>query len=145
MVRCRRKDTGEIVKVASFSNYGGRTKYYDKDGNLHETNLNLYKSFEEIPEIDWEQRRYEIADCNESYTFDMSTIRTDIDEDAPEEQLLEWYSYTEEASLFNLTTPNFHHWLHGCPRSSPEELQHLKDMKQEFEDKIKEINEHNSY
>lgn len=47
----------------------------------------------------------EIADCNESYTFDMSTIRTDIDEDAPEEQLLEWYSYTAEADLFNLTTP----------------------------------------
>ena len=43
----------------------------------------------------------EIADCNESYTFDMSTIRTDIDEDAPEEQLLEWHSYTEEATLFN--------------------------------------------
>lgn len=61
MVRYRRKDTGEIVEVVSFSNYGELTKYYDKDGNLHETNLNLYKSFEEIPEIDWEQRRYEIA------------------------------------------------------------------------------------
>ena len=70
---------------------------------------------------------------------------TDIDENAPEEQLLEWYSYIEEASLFNLTTPNFHHWLHGCPRSSPEELQKLRDMRQEFEDKIKEINKHNSF
>lgn len=87
----------------------------------------------------------EIADCNEAYTFDMSTIRTDIDEDAPEEQLLEWNSYIEEASLFNLTTPNFHHWLHGCPHSTPEELQKLRDMRQEFEDKIKEINKHNLF
>lgn len=87
----------------------------------------------------------EIADCNETYTFEMSTIRIDIDEDAPEEQLLEWHSYTEEAGLFNLTTPNFHHWLHGCPRSSPEELQKLRDMRQEFEDKINEINKHNSF
>lgn len=61
MAKYRKKDTGEIVEVVSFSNTGENTKYYDNDGILHETNLNLYKSFEAIYEIDWEHRRYEIA------------------------------------------------------------------------------------
>lgn len=52
--------------------------------------------------------------------FDMATIRIDIDEDASEEELIKWYDYILEASTFKLPTPNFHAWIHGCPRTDSE-------------------------
>lgn len=68
----------------------------------------------------------EIADCNEFYSVDMADIRTDIDENASEEEFLKWYNYCLDACEFNLTQPNFHHWIHGCPRLSEEKLKDLR-------------------
>ena len=61
MARYRKKDTGEIVDVASYSMCGGYTKYIDSKGVLHKENISFYNAFEDINEINWEQRRYEIA------------------------------------------------------------------------------------
>lgn len=66
MAKCRIIDTGEIVDVVSWGESGTFTDYYDSTGVFHHSNLNKYKHFEEIMEspqnnIDWEQRRYEIA------------------------------------------------------------------------------------
>lgn len=69
-------------------------------------------------------------------TFDMATIRTDIDEDAPEDALLKYYDYTIDAADFNLPTPNFHAWIHGCPRTSDEWFSKMRQMRENFENVI---------
>ena len=84
-----------------------------------------------------------IANCGD-LIFDMATIITDIDEDAPEEELLKWYDYTVEASEFNLPTPNFHSWLHGCPRSTKETLDNLRRMKANLESLCQEERDKNN-
>ena len=80
-----------------------------------------------------------IADCS-SYTFDMATIRTDIDEGAPKDELMKYYDYLINASEFNLTTPNYHSWIHGCPRTSNEWFKDMYNKREEFENYIKEEN-----
>lgn len=81
-----------------------------------------------------------IANCGD-LTFDMATIVTDIDKDAPEEELLKWYDYTIEASEFNLPVPNFEHWLIGCPRTPSKWFENMRAKRKEFEDLLKQENE----
>lgn len=78
-----------------------------------------------------------IADCN-TYTFDMATIRTDIDEDAPKEELMKHYDYNLNAIEFGLAIPNFHAWIHGCPRTSDEWFKDMRKMREDFENAINE-------
>lgn len=62
-MKCRIKSSGEIVDVINWSINGGYTDYIDKDGIEVSSLLNYYINFEPIVEdnIDWEQRRYELA------------------------------------------------------------------------------------
>lgn len=80
-----------------------------------------------------------IADCG-TYTFDMATIRTDIDEDAPKEELMRHYDYCLDAIEFKLSIPNFHAWIHGCPRTGKEWFKKMRKMREDFEKYIKEEN-----
>lgn len=88
-----------------------------------------------------------IANCGDGY-FDMETIRTDIDEEAQEDELFKWNDYCMDASDFKLPIPNFHSWLHGCPRLNHSELDELRKskrkldmMKDEFEKMCKDASE----
>lgn len=81
-----------------------------------------------------------IANCGD-FTFDMATIVTDIDKEAPEEELLKWYDYTIEAGEFNLPIPNFDHWLIGCPRTPSKWFEDMRANRKEFEDLLKQENE----
>lgn len=81
-----------------------------------------------------------IANCGD-LTFDMATIVTDIDKEAPEEELLKWYDYTIEASEFNLPIPNFEHWLIGCQRTPSKWFENMRAKRKEFEDLLKQENE----
>lgn len=81
-----------------------------------------------------------IANCGD-LTFDMATIVTDIDKEAPEEELLKWYDYTIEASEFNLPIPNFDHWLIGCPRTPSKWFEDMRAKRKEIDDLLKEENE----
>lgn len=75
--------------------------------------------------------------------FDMETIRTDIDEDAPEEELFKWYDYILDALEFKLTKPNFHAWIHGCPRTNKEWFEKMHKMHEDFANEIKNEKEKN--
>ena len=68
------------------------------------------------------------------FTFDMATIIVDIEEEAPEEELLRWYDYTLDALEFGLPVPNFKSWLHGCPRTSDETFKELRKTKSILEE-----------
>lgn len=76
MAKYKIRKTGEVVDVIAYSGFTGRdvkhdfVSYIDSEGVEHprEKGLNIYWDFIEIPEeeckkseIDWEQRRYEIA------------------------------------------------------------------------------------
>lgn len=54
-------------------------------------------------------RAGEIADCNECFTFSLDDIRTDIDMDAPTQEILDWSDYCTEAELVGLATPDYRH------------------------------------
>ena len=62
----------------------------------------------------------------------MATIRTDIDNDAPEEEFIKWYDYCLKASEYNITTPNFISWVRGCPRTSKEKFEELDELKRQL-------------
>lgn len=81
-----------------------------------------------------------IANCGD-LTFGMATIVTDIDKDAPEEELWKWYNYTLDANEFKLTVPNFEHWLMGCPRTPEKWFDDMRAKRKEFEDLLKQENE----
>lgn len=71
----------------------------------------------------------------------MQTIITDIEMDAPEDEFLKWYGYNLVANEFGFTTPNFDHWLRGCPRVPQESFDKLETLKKDLEDAIKEEKE----
>lgn len=64
----------------------------------------------------------EVAD----YYVDMTTIRTDIDKDAPEEEFVKWYDYDLTMKILGEPSMNFDHWLMDAPRKSKEEIQDLE-------------------
>jgi hypothetical protein len=68
----------------------------------------------------------------------MQTIIADIEMDAPEEEFIKWYDYNLVAHEFGFTTPNFDHWLRGCPRVSDEAFKKLQGLKNDLDDAILE-------
>lgn len=82
----------------------------------------------------------EIADCNECFTFNFDDIRADIDTDAPAQEIVDWNDYCAEAELIGLATPDYRHWLQGCPRADKQTIDKLKEMRQELFDEIERIN-----
>lgn len=75
--------------------------------------------------------------------FCMTTIRTDIDEDAPKEELMKYYDYLVNASAFKMDLPNFHSWIHGCTRTSKEWFEKMYKMHEDFANEVKKENEKN--
>lgn len=78
-----------------------------------------------------------IANVND-FNFDMATIRTDIDEDAPEKELLKHYDYCIDAADFHLPIPNFHAWIHGCPRTEKAWFDNMRKAQENFMEAIRE-------
>lgn len=68
----------------------------------------------------------------------MQTIITDIEMDAPKEEFIKWYGYNLVANEFGFTTPNFDHWLRGCPRVSDEAFKKLQGIKNDLDNAILE-------
>jgi hypothetical protein len=74
-----------------------------------------------------------IAEVTDHYV-DMTTMRADIDNDAPEKELVEWYDYSSRTGMLDIPSPNFRNWLKGCPRKSDAELMQLESLRAKIEE-----------
>lgn len=116
------------------------TKETIRDSFEHYTNEYL-RLFCEKHDFDFEDAKKSwvgervggIACCGDFF-FDMETIRTDIDTDAPEEELLRWYDYTIETGYHGLPGCNFDAWLRGCPRIPEERLEEIRAAQQKVQE-----------
>ena len=58
--------------------------------------------------------------------------------DAPEDEFIKWYDYNLVANEFGFKTPNFDHWLRGCPRVSEDTFKKLQGLKNDLDNAILE-------
>lgn len=79
-------------------------------------------------------------------------IRTDIDCNAPKEEYVKYYSYSQEAAELGLKSPNYRNWLRGAPKLSPRKLKSLRKAKNDlilararFEADVNELSESLKY
>ena len=101
--------------------------------------------FCEKHDFDYEEARNSwVANCVGDVTcvgdifVGIQTIITDIEMDAPKDEFIKWYDYNLIASHFGFTTPNFDHWLRGCPRVSDEAFKKLQGIKNDLDNAILE-------
>lgn len=99
------------------------------------------KAFCEKHDFDFEDERDSwvgddvggVVRCGD-YFVDLTTIRADIDQDAPEEEFLKWYEYgLRLCSVGSSDAINFNNWLRGCPRKSEKEIEELEHLRQKVE------------
>jgi hypothetical protein len=79
------------------------------------------------------------------YFIDFETICIDVEEDVDKDEFIKWYDYCVEAEDLGINTPNYRSWIKGCPRTSNEQLQKLKKLKNEFVELIKKENNNESF
>ena len=101
--------------------------------------------FYEKHDFDYEEAKNSwVANCVGDVTcvgdvfVGMQTIIADIEMDAPEEEFIKWYDYNLVAHEFGFTTPNFDHWLRGCPRVSEETFKKLQGLKNDLDNAVLE-------
>lgn len=73
-----------------------------------------------------------------SIDISMENIIYCVEHDVTREQFDEWTEYICDASEFNMTTPNLRSFLAGCPRTSKEKFEELKQMKRALYEAVEE-------
>jgi hypothetical protein len=64
-----------------------------------------------------------------------------VDCDVTREKYIEWQEYICDAAEFGFDTPNLRSFVRGCPRTSAETFQHLREIKAMLNDAVKEEKE----
>jgi hypothetical protein len=72
------------------------------------------------------------------FTINMDDIIYCVDCDVTREQYIEWQEYICDAAEFGFDTPNLRSFVRGCPRTSAETFQHLREIKAMLDDAVKE-------
>jgi hypothetical protein len=54
------------------------------------------------------------------------------------EQYMEWQEYCCDAAEFNFNTPNLRSWIRGCPRTSKETFDMLRQLKADLDNAVEE-------
>ena len=101
----------------------------------------LLKAFCEKHEFDYEDAKDSwaandiggVACCGDLF-FGMDVIVTDLEKDAPKEELMSWYDYELRCHFVGVSGVNYKSWLKGCPIRSEEELSKLEAYKKRVDD-----------
>ena len=98
---------------------------------------------------DWDERYgYWVADdttgvyaYGDNHFISLSDVMYIVDNDVQETTLEEWEEYCLWAHEFNQPIPNLASWVKGCPRASKDEMEALRNAKQELDDMAKHYKE----
>ena len=77
----------------------------------------------------------------ETHNLTMEEIIFCVENDIEEDEVLEWEDYCIDAYEFNMHTPNLSAWHRGCPRTSQEVFNHLRQLKSDLNAAIEEERE----
>ena len=76
----------------------------------------------------------------ETHNLSMEDIIYIVENDIEENEVLAWEDYCLDAYEFGFTTPNLRSWHMGCPRTSDDVLNHLRQMKADLAKAVDEEN-----
>ena len=77
----------------------------------------------------------------ETHNLSMEEIIYIVENDIEEDEVLEWEDYCLDAYEFNMHTPNLSAWHRGCPRTSQEVFNHLRQLKSDLASAVEEEKE----
>ena len=63
------------------------------------------------------------------FYFSTDSMKIFLEANLTIDEMLEWYDYTIESEELHLNTPNLRSWVKGCPRASKEQLELLRELK----------------
>ena len=64
-----------------------------------------------------------------------------VEHDVTQQQYMEWQDYIFDAAEFGFDTPNLRSFVRGCPRTSAETFEHLREIKAMLNKAIEEEKE----
>lgn len=79
-----------------------------------------------------------VFDYDGSFTIGMDDIIYCVENDVTQQQYMEWQDYIFDAAEFGFDTPNLRSWMRGCPRTSAETFEHLREIKAMLNEAIEE-------
>ena len=82
-----------------------------------------------------------VYDYGGSFTIGMDDIIYCVEHDVTQQQYMEWQDYIFDAAEFGFDTPNLRSWMKGCPRTSAETFEHLREIKAMLNKAIEEEKE----
>ena len=79
-----------------------------------------------------------VYDYGGMMTIGMEDIIYCVEHDVTEFQYQEWQEYICDAGEFGFDTPNLKSWMMGCPRIHAETFKHLRKLKAQLNEAIKD-------
>ena len=73
-----------------------------------------------------------------AFTIGMDDMRYCVENDVTQEQYIEWQEYICDAAEFGFDTPNLRSFVRGCPRTSAETFNHLREINAMLNDAVEE-------
>ncbi len=74
----------------------------------------------------------------ETHNLSMEDIIYIVENDIEEDDVLAWEDYLLDANEFGFTTPNLRSWYMGCPRTSQETFDRLRELKANIAKSVEE-------
>lgn len=127
--------TQEQNKVMNKAHIQLLKENYEKDCNEY------LKAFCSTYELQYEEDAWVAGDVGTialigDYYINFQNMMYMLDNGVAFEVWLRWYDYCLDAHELGLDVPNFQSWHKGCPRLTEEQIQDIKDKRQELKELI---------
>lgn len=82
----------------------------------------------------------------DDYYFNFNDMKYDIDHEIEDkEEIFNYNQYCIDAAEFNIPIPNYKSWCMGCPRTSNEKFEQLRDLRKKMDELVKQSSYDNQY
>lgn len=82
-----------------------------------------------------------IISINDEFFLNMEDMVLMLRNDIPWSAFIEWWDYNTDAHYLGINSINLRSWVMGAPRLSKEQIEGLKEKKQELQDLVDKYNE----